>query len=849
MNKVPGQYKHKEIEKKWQNWWLQNKTYKWNEDCSRDENYVIDTPPPTVSGLLHMGHIYSYTQADIIARYQRMKGKNVFYPMGFDDNGLPTERLVEKVKKIKSHQMKREDFRKVCHQVVEEAEEEFYNLFNSVGLSVDWDQKYQTISQPSRKISQMSFLDLYKKGECYRAMEPCLWDPQDGTALAQADIEDKEVEGYMNYITFSTEEEKELIIATTRPELLPACVAVLFNPRDERYKHLLDKTAITPLFNIEVPLIADETVEIDKGTGLVMCCTFGDTADIEWWKKHNLPLRIIIDAYGKIRIKGKNLGFTEDESISSYVNQLEGVKITQARDLMIELLKQNKKFLKQERVIKQVKCAERSGCPIEIQVFPQWFIRILNKKEAIKEKASECKWFPEYMQVRLKNWVDGLNWDWCISRQRYFGVPFPVWYSKRKGEEGKIILADIDQLPVDPLNDLPKGYSKEEVEPDLDIMDTWATSSITPQINSRAISQEYSIDYERHQKLYPADLRPQAHEIIRTWTFYTLVKSLYHENSIPWKNIMISGWCLAEDKTKMSKSKGNVITPTSLIENKGADVVRYWASTSKLGADIVYSEKLLDVGKKLLTKLWNATKFVAMHLETTNHNEIDLSEITSTIDKWLIYKLHLTINDATIAFEKYEYADAKRAIENFFWNDFCDNYLEIVKIRVYDQNETDPVGQKSAQITLSYTIEILLRLLAPFLPHITEELYATLFPEKKLNGSIHRIGNWPRGQDIEYPSSAKRLGQLTLVILELVRKAKSEKQLSMKYPIEMIAVELDDEIIENLNESDIIKDLKNVTNSKNIVLVSEISKNDVANSYICENNKIKLKIKFDENNQ
>lgn len=848
MNKVPGQYKHKEIEKKWQDIWLRNKTYKWNPDAPRKDNYVIDTPPPTVSGMLHMGHVYSYTQTDIIARYQRMKGKNVFYPMGFDDNGLPTERLVEKVKKIKPHQIGRDEFRKTCYEVVDEAEKEFFNLFNSLALSVDWDQKYQTISNHCRKISQMSFLDLYHKGECYRTMEPVLWDPTDNTALAQADIEDKQLDGDMNYIDFFTHDGQKHVIATTRPELLPACVAVLYNPADKRYAGLKGKNMLTPLFNAEVPLIADDNVDIDKGTGLVMCCTFGDTTDIEWWKKHALPLKVIIDKFGKLRIRGRDLelGIREDNSISNIIDKLEGLKVTAAREAIIEILKTERLLEKQEKITKNVKCAERSGSPIEIQVLPQWFIKLLDKKEELKKKARESKWFPQHMLVRLENWVDGLNWDWCISRQRYFGVPLPVWYSKKQGEEGKIIVATSEQLPVDPLTDLPEGYTRDEIEPELDIMDTWATSSVTPQINSHAINETSLINYERHSKLYPADLRPQAHEIIRTWAFYTIAKSLLHENTAPWKNVMISGWCLDKNKAKMSKSKGNVVTPMNLIENKGSDVVRYWSATSKLGADIVYSEPLLDVGKRLMTKLWNASKFVSAHLADINHDSINLNEVARIMDRWLISRLHRTIAKTTLAFEQYEYFEARRAMEKFFWDDLCDNYLEIVKTRIYNQQASDNEGQKSAQITLSYTMEILLRLFAPIIPHITEELYYTIFPEYQTKGSIHRMGNWPNiDQKAEY-SKENELGNLFVEILELVRKAKAEKKVSIKYPIDKLIISIPSDIKE-LFKGEILTDLQNVTTSQIICLTNELSKNELANLCVYENNYIRLAIEFSAN--
>ncbi len=562
--KLTDKYDPKTREKFWQNHWKENKIFAWKNDLPKAQTFVIDTPPPTVSGVLHIGHVFSYTQADFVARYMRMSGKDVFYPMGFDDNGLPTERLVEKIIDKKAGVFEAENghgsFVKKCREVVFEAEKEFEILFNSIALSVDWDQKYQTISPESQKISQASFVDLYRKNLVEKKFEPVFWDISDRTALAQADLIDKEVEGVMNEIEFSIEgSDEKIIIMTTRPELLPACVAVMVHPEDERYKKFHGQNAVTPLFGVKVQIIADDLVQLDKGTGAVMCCTFGDETDIRWWKKHNLPLKIIIQKDGRI----------------------EGISIKQFKEKVIEDLKAKNLLLKQETIRRPVKCAERSGVPIEIVVAPQWFIKILDKKELLKSKAAECNWFPEYMKVRIDQWIDGLQWDWCISRQRFFGVAFPVWYSKRAGEEGKILVADPSQLPCDPNVDLPNGYSRDEVTAETDIMDTWATSSISPQLSSKGISSEISFDKQRHEKLFPADLRPQAHEIIRTWAFYTIVKSALHQNSIPWKNLMISGWCLAADKTKMSKSKGNVVTPTSLIEEKGSSRARppgMWAT-------------------------------------------------------------------------------------------------------------------------------------------------------------------------------------------------------------------------------------------------------------------------------
>ena len=807
MKKLPEKYDAKTREKFWQNHWSEKKIFAWKNDLPKEQTFVIDTPPPTVSGLLHMGHVFSYSQADFVARFQRMSGKDVFYPMGFDDNGLPTERLVEKIIEKKAGVFEAENghgsFVKKCREVVDEAEKEFEILFNSIALSVDWSQKYQTISPDSQKISQASFVDLYNKKLVEKKFEPVFWDISDRTALAQADLIDKEVEGVMNYVLFGIEGSEETIeIMTTRPELLPACVAVMVHPEDERYKKFHGKNAITPLFGVKVEIIADDLVQLDKGTGAVMCCTFGDETDIRWWKKHQLDLKVIIGKDGKI----------------------EGISLKQFKEKVIEDLKAKNLLLKQESIKRAVKCAERSGVPIEILVVPQWFIKILDKKDLLKAKAAECNWFPEYMKVRIDQWIDGLQWDWCISRQRFFGVAFPVWYSKRVGEEGKILVADVDQLPCDPNIDLPRGYLREEVTAETDIMDTWMTSSVSPQLSSQGVSGEISFDKERHEKLFPADLRPQAHEIIRTWAFYTLVKSTLHQNSVPWKNLMISGWCLSADKTKMSKSKGNVVTPTALIEEKGSDIVRYWASTSHLGADTAYLEDIFKIGQKLITKLFNAAKFASMNFELLQAD----AKVTEASDIWVLSRLEQVVKRATEEFSKFEYARAREAIEEFFWRDFCDNYLEICKVRSYGLSAEKLAGiefsdaqkneilakQQSSILTLRICLNTLLKLFAPFIPHICDEIYSTIFSEEfEEIGSINARGNWPKIDQKFFDQKLFEMGEAALEVIFEVRKFKSEKNISMKTTVKKLVVNSQKDLLE------ISEDLKNVCNAEELEFV------------------------------
>ncbi|MGE0753880.1 MAG: valine--tRNA ligase [Alphaproteobacteria bacterium] len=819
MKQLPKTYDHKEAEQRWQQAWENSDVHHWKNDLPRAQTFVIDTPPPTVSGVLHMGHIFSYTQADFVARYQRMSGKDVFYPMGFDDNGLPTERLVEKIKGKKASQYdSREAFVADCREVVQGAEEDFRKLFKSAALSVDWRQEYQTVSDEVISLSQRSFLDMAAKNEVYRDFRPTYWDWVDQTAIAQAEIENKELPGTMNEIEFNLEDGSPLFIMTTRPELLGGCVAVMYHPEDPNASKYEGKHAITPLFGVKVPMIADEAVEREKGTGLVMCCTFGDDTDKEWWRQYKLPLRAILGKDGKLDFKNELFvdSFTEaEEEVTGWVEKiaamqaLQGLKPKQAATKTIELLKDAGKLLKQTDMVHTVKCAERSGTPIEIIPTYQWFVRVMDKKQALLAKGAECHWYPPYMQVRLNQWIEGLKEDWTISRQRFFGVPFPVWYSKRPGEEGKPIYASAEQLPVNPLVDTPKGYSRDEVTPDMDVMDTWATSSISPQINARAIHPpadagpslsltegEGRGEGDRFAKLFPADIRPQAHEIIRTWAFYTIVKAHLHTNTVPWKNLMISGWCLAADKTKMSKSKGNVITPVELIQEKGTDSVRYWASTSRLGADTAFSEDLLKIGKKLVNKLWNASNFAALNLDklrvrpTTAAKDVASGVICETMDLWVIGKLHDAIKTADQCFLDFEYADARVAIEDFFWNSLCDNYLELVKSRAYDPEGKNPKGQQSALTTLYHCLDGVLRLFAPFVPHVTEELFSHIFDDKfAASGSLHARGMWPKHSDYSSNESARNHGDAFLEALDFVRKRKSLDNVSIKYPVERLVLQ------------------------------------------------------------
>jgi valyl-tRNA synthetase len=809
MGLIDNNYEHLSVEKKWREAWEKAKLYAWNKNATRENSFVIDTPPPYASGTLHMGHVFGFIQTDNIARYQRMKGKNVFYPIGFDDNGLPTERVVEKKIGKKASSMQPHEFRKLCNEVIDEIEAGFTESFKLTSLSLDWDQFYRTIDDRSITISQMSFLDLYEKDFAYRTLQPTIWDTIDNTALAQADLEEKEKPGVMYEIKFLTEKKEELVIASTRPELLPACVAIFYHKDDERYKSLANQFAIVPICGTRVPILPDEQVQMDKGTGLVMCCTFGDMVDIDWWRKHKLPTRVILDEYGRISLKDKlknpAFQFEDTHLFEELLEAIEQKKVSEARKSIAEFLKNKGVIISEMEVTRMVKCAERSKAPMEILVIPQWAIKVLDKKESLIEKANECNWHPENMRHRMINWIKGINWDWCISRQRSFGVPFPVWYSNRKGEEGKILVASKDQLPVDPLVDLPKGYKRNEVTPEADVMDTWATSSVSPNINSNGINDKFFIDEYRHKKLFPADLRPQGHEIIRTWAFYTLAKSLMHNNAIPWKNIMVNGWVLAEDKNKMSKSKGNVISPVKLIQEHGTDIVRYWASSYTPGTDVIFSEDVFKTGKRLVNKLWNASKFVSMPMSGLDITIPSILKINCDMDRWIISKLHNLVKEVTKSFDEFEYFAARNKAEAFFWKDFCDNYLELIKTRIYNPESKDQIGQESAIHTCAFVLSALLKLFAPFVPHITEEIYSIVFESPS---SIHAQGTWPRFADIPEDKNSLIAGGFVEQILSVIRKFKTEEKLSMKAEVAEVNIVAENNSIELKDFGDTLQDLQ-----------------------------------------
>ena len=731
--------------------WHEEQVYHFDADSERPV-YSIDTPPPTVSGQLHLGHAYSYSHTDFIARFWRMRGYNVYYPMGFDDNGLPTERLVERREGVRAEDIGRRAFIERCLALSDEIEEEYEALFRRLGLSVDWRYGYRTIAEESRRLAQWSFLELYRRDLVYRRRAPAIWCPHCHTAIAQADVDDLERESTFHTLAFRLEDGKTLPIATTRPELLPACVAVFVHPDDPRAAQLIGQYATVPLFGQQVPIIADPAADPRKGSGIVMCCTFGDTADVEWWHKHELPLVKAIGADGRMTgAAGPYAGLSTDEARGAIVNAL------REREYLIE----------QQPIMQTVRVHERCDTPVEFVVSRQWFVSLLPFKQSLLEAGQNVRWHPPLMRARYEQWVQNLGWDWCISRQRYFGVTFPLWYCDNCGE---IVLAAEETLPVDPAETTPPGNCPgcggSSLTPETDVMDTWATSSLSPQIAGR-----FFTDPELYEKVFPYSLRPQAHEIIRTWAFYTVAKSQFHFDSLPWQNVAISGWGLAPEGTaKISKSRGGgPLGFMATIERYSADAVRYWAASTGFGKDSVIDERKIQAGAKLVNKLWNVARFSQRFRDAAQVAE--LPERLTPADRWLLSRMQRLTQRVTSLFEAFDYATAKAEIELFFWTEFADNYLEMAKKRLYDGGEA---GQ-GAQATLQVILVTTLKLFAPFLPYVTDAIYQGLLDT---DGSIH-ISEWPRVQERLLDEEAEAVGRLLVDIATAVRRYKSESNLSL----------------------------------------------------------------------
>lgn len=751
----------REMEKKWQSYWAENEIYKFDINA-KGPVYAIDTPPPTVSGNMHLGHAFSYSHQDFIARYKRMKGFNVFYPFGLDDNGLATERLVEKNRNIRSKNFTREQFIKICIEETASVEEKMKGQFGLLGLSVDWSLIYRTIDGWCRKTAQRSFLDIYEKKRAYIKEAPIMWCPACETAIAQAELEDKEEDSQFVYISFNVSGGNKITIATTRPELMPACVAIHVHPDDERYKKLIGKEAEIPFFNRKVKIYANKGTAMDFGTGAVYHCTFGDLDDVEWVKEFNLPI---------IEIVGKDGRFNEK------AGKYAGMKSKEARKKIIDDLKEAGHIEKIEPIRHVVNCHERCKTPIEIITSKQWFLKYLDLKEEFLKKGKELKWYPEHMRHRYDNWIKGLKWDWCISRQRFFGVPFPVWYCKKCGE---VKLADEKQLPVDPLQDKPKGKCKcgsADFVPEKDVLDTWFTSSLTPQINAKWME-----DGKYFRKIFPMAMRPQSHDIITLWAFNTIVKAYLHSKTLPWKDIVISGYVLDPRGRKMSKSLGNVVEPEEIISRYSSDILRYWSASASLGDDSPFQEKDFVTGKKFTNKMINAAKFVEMSVKDFKAGKSKYK--FKVPDLWLLSRLNKVKKEAAEAFDKYEFAKALAAVRNFFWLEFADFYLEEVKHRIYG-NERE--SREAAQYVLLAAMLDLVKMIAPFMPHMAEEIYLTAFKERAKEKSIH-LEKWPEADEKRIDEDAEKKGILLNEIISALRKYKSSKNMPMNGEIACIAI-------------------------------------------------------------
>ncbi|WP_226023155.1 valine--tRNA ligase [Halomicrobium salinisoli] len=764
--RLPASYDPSEVEPKWQDQWVEDDTYAYpDERVDPDTVFSIDTPPPTVSGDLHMGHLYQFTLQDFVARFRRMYEDAVFFPFGYDDNGIASERLTERELGIRHQDFERREFQEKCREVCQQYEDAFTDDVQSLAISIDWDNTYKTIAPNVQRASQLSFIDLYEKGREYRQRAPTIWCPDCETAISQVEQEDLDKHTKFNDIEFplveaGTEDSDRdgFTISTTRPELLPACVAVFVHPDDEDNQDLVGGTAQVPLFGQEVPIIEDERVDMETGSGVVMSCTFGDQTDIEWYQAHDLPLRIAIDESG---------------TMTDLAGDYEGMTTEEAREAIIEDLDDAGYLVESRDHDHTVQVHERCETEVEYLVTEQWYVELLDKKDEYLEAGREMDWFPEKMYTRYQHWIEGLEWDWCISRQRDSGIPFPVWYCEDCGET---ILADKADLPVEPIADDPPVDSCPECggtdfEPEEDVFDTWATSSLTPLVNAGWDWDEESEELTMERpELYQFDLRPQGHDIISFWLFHTVVKCYEHTGEVPFDSVMVNGMVLDENREAMSKSKGNVVRPEEVLEEFPVDAARFWAAGTSIGDDFPYKEGDLEAGERLLQKLWNASRLV----DQLAPAEVEEPEEFAEVDRWLLAELDDLIESTTERFLDYEFSKARDELRSFFWNTFCDDYLEVAKQRL---DEEDAASTEYALTTAHRTF---LKLFAPFLPHVTEELWQLRYD----GGSIH-TGDWPEARGFEADLAA---GETAMDVISALRGYKSDNGLALNAELDEVDV-------------------------------------------------------------